>query len=118
MKSKDINDQVEFGLESIDPGKKIEMGLRDFMYVKKALEEFNRYFHQPLHYQNISDIKVFLGNREEGAYSVIHKLVYEILPKYLPEEIEGSKFYEPGHNSRELELRKRLKALWGEIYGY
>ncbi len=41
-----------------------------------------------------------------------------ILQNYLPEDIEGKTFYDPGHNARENELRKRLKALWGEKYGY
>ena len=38
--------------------------------------------------------------------------------EYLPEEIAGKKFYEPGHNVREEELRKFLKNLWKEKYGY
>jgi len=38
--------------------------------------------------------------------------------EYLPKEISGTKFYDPGKNSREEELRKFLKGLWGEKYGY
>ena len=38
--------------------------------------------------------------------------------EYLPDEINGMKFYEPGKNPREEELRKRLKALWGDKYEY
>ena len=38
--------------------------------------------------------------------------------EYLPDEISGTKFYDPGKNPREEELRKRLKALWGKKYGY
>ena len=38
--------------------------------------------------------------------------------EYLPEEIAGKKFYDPGKNQREEELRKFLKALWGEKYNY
>jgi putative ATPase len=38
--------------------------------------------------------------------------------EFLPSEIEGTKFYEPGNNPREEELRKFLKALWKEKYGY
>lgn len=37
---------------------------------------------------------------------------------YLPEEIEGHKFYDPSHNKREEELRNRLKSLWGKKYNY
>ena len=38
--------------------------------------------------------------------------------EYLPAEIIGKKFYNPGKNAREEELRKFLKQLWGEKYGY
>jgi len=40
------------------------------------------------------------------------------LQEYLPKELEGTKFYEPGKNAREEELRKFLKGLWGDKYGY
>ena len=38
--------------------------------------------------------------------------------EYLPEKISGEKFYEPGKNAREEELRKYLRSLWKEKYGY
>ncbi len=38
--------------------------------------------------------------------------------EYLPKEISGTTFYEPGSNAREEELRKFLKALWKEKYKY
>jgi putative ATPase len=38
--------------------------------------------------------------------------------EFLPEEISGTKFYDPGKNVREEELRKYLRALWKEKYGY
>jgi putative ATPase len=38
--------------------------------------------------------------------------------EYLPEEISGTVFYEPCKNAREDELRKFLKLLWKEKYGY
>jgi putative ATPase len=38
--------------------------------------------------------------------------------EYLPKEIAGKKFYEPGKNAREEELRKFLRGLWGDKYGY
>jgi putative ATPase len=38
--------------------------------------------------------------------------------EYLPDAIKGNAFYEPGNNAREEELRKHLKALWKEKYGY
>ncbi|VAW10754.1 hypothetical protein MNBD_BACTEROID03-736, partial [hydrothermal vent metagenome] len=47
-KSKDINEQIKFGLNSIDPEKTIEIKLKDFMLIYKTFEEFNRFFHQPM----------------------------------------------------------------------
>ena len=38
--------------------------------------------------------------------------------EFLPPELAGSKFYDPGNNPREEELRKYLKSLWKEKYGY
>ncbi|MGZ4056006.1 MAG: replication-associated recombination protein A [Bacteroidia bacterium] len=38
--------------------------------------------------------------------------------EYLPENISGSTFYEPGKNARENEIREYLKKLWGEKYNY
>lgn len=38
--------------------------------------------------------------------------------EFLPDDIKGTKFYDPGNNARENELRNYLKALWKEKYGY
>jgi putative ATPase len=38
--------------------------------------------------------------------------------EFLPDKIKGMKFYEPGKNVREEELRNYLKKLWKEKYGY
>ncbi|NOT74992.1 MAG: replication-associated recombination protein A [Cyclobacteriaceae bacterium] len=38
--------------------------------------------------------------------------------EFLPDQISGEKFYEPGNNPREEELRNYLKRLWKEKYGY
>lgn len=38
--------------------------------------------------------------------------------EFMPEEIKGTKLYDPGKNAREEDMRKRLKAMWREKYGY
>ncbi|QOI96419.1 MAG: replication-associated recombination protein A [Flammeovirgaceae bacterium] len=38
--------------------------------------------------------------------------------EFLPEQVSGTKLYEPGNNPREEELRKYLRSLWKEKYGY
>ena len=37
---------------------------------------------------------------------------------FLPKEIEGTKLYEPGQNTRENEIRNSLKNKWKNIYDY
>lgn len=36
--------------------------------------------------------------------------------EYMPEEIAGKKFYQPGNNRQETEIEARLKQWWGEKY--
>ncbi|MEP6735290.1 MAG: replication-associated recombination protein A [Chryseolinea sp.] len=38
--------------------------------------------------------------------------------EFMPEGLQGTKFYDPGNNAREEELRRYLKARWKEKYGY
>ncbi len=38
--------------------------------------------------------------------------------EYLPDQLSGTKFYDPGKNPREEELRKYLRNLWKDKYGY
>ncbi|WP_207632602.1 replication-associated recombination protein A [Foetidibacter luteolus] len=38
--------------------------------------------------------------------------------EYLPDKIAGTKMYNPGKNAREEEMRKFLKSLWKDKYGY
>ena len=38
--------------------------------------------------------------------------------EFLPEKIIGQKFYEPGNNPRENDIRKRLKFWWKNKYRY
>ena len=38
--------------------------------------------------------------------------------EYLPQGLEGSRFYEPGNTPREQETRRALHERWGSKYGY
>lgn len=38
--------------------------------------------------------------------------------EFLPDAIRGTKFFEPGKNAREEEMRVHLRKLWKEKYGY
>jgi len=53
------------------------------------------------------------------AYKYAHDYPGNFIKQdYLPEEIKGQIFYEPGKNKREEELRKFLQVRWQEKYGY
>ena len=41
-----------------------------------------------------------------------------VAQEYLPDALAGTRFYDPGDNPREHETRARLRAWWGEKYGY
>ena len=72
----------------------------------------------PLHIRNApTKLMKNLGYGKNYEYS--HSYANNFSPQeYLPKEIAGKKFYEPGKNAREEELRKFLKSLWKDKYGY
>ena len=45
----------------------------------------------------------------EGSFSAM---------EFLPDALQGTKFFEPGKNVREEELRQYLRARWKDKYGY
>ncbi|HWB94201.1 MAG TPA: replication-associated recombination protein A [Puia sp.] len=72
----------------------------------------------PLHIRNAPT--KLMKNLDYGkGYQYSHSYENNFsLQEYLPAEIAGTKFYEPGKNAREEELRKYLRSLWGEKYKY
>lgn len=72
----------------------------------------------PLHIRNApTKLMKNLGYGKNYEYS--HDYVNNFSPQeYLPKELSGTKFYDPGKNAREEELRKFLKLLWKDKYGY
>ncbi|HVM90018.1 MAG TPA: replication-associated recombination protein A [Puia sp.] len=53
------------------------------------------------------------------GYQYSHSYENNFSPQeYLPKEISGSTFFDPGKNAREEEMRKYLKNLWKGKYGY
>ena len=72
----------------------------------------------PLHIRN-APTKLMKKEGYGKGYEYSHNYENNFSPQeYLPGEISGSTFYEPGSNVREEELRKHLKSLWKAKYGY
>jgi len=72
----------------------------------------------PLHLRN-APTKLMKDLGYHKGYKYAHDFEGNFVKdNYLPEEIQGSKFYEPGNSSKEEEIRKRLKDMWRDIYDY
>ena len=72
----------------------------------------------PLHIRNApTRMMKNMGYGKNYEYS--HSYDNNFSPQeYLPPEIAGQKFYDPGSNAREEEMRKFLQKNWKEKYGY
>ena len=76
----------------------------------------------PLHIRNApTKLMKQLGYHE--GYKYAHDYSNSALggfaeQEYLPQGLEGTRFYEPGNTPRENETRNSLRQRWGEKYGY
>jgi len=91
-----------------------------YMAIENAIETVKREGNLPvpLHLRNApTKLMKNLGYGKEYKYA--HSYSGNFVPdNFLPEEIKGSVFYEPGVNSKEEEIRKRLSVMWKDIYKY
>ncbi len=72
----------------------------------------------PLHLRN-APTKLMKDLGYHKGYKYAHSFEGNFVKEnYLPEELKGAKFYDPGTNPKEEEIRKRLKRLWEDIYDY
>ena len=72
----------------------------------------------PLHIRN-APTKLMKDLGYHKGYQYAHDFQNNFSQQeYLPDKISGTKFYEPGDNARENEMRQRLKNLWKDKYGY
>jgi putative ATPase len=72
----------------------------------------------PLHLRNAPT-----GLMKDLGYSKNYKYAHDfegnfIQDNFLPDNLKGTVFYEPGINPKEEELRKRLSSMWNGIYKY
>ena len=72
----------------------------------------------PLHLRN-APTKLMKNLNYGKDYQYAHQYDNNFVDlEYFPTEISGTKFFEPGNNARENELRKFLKDRWKEKYNY
>jgi putative ATPase len=91
-----------------------------YMAIEEALEKVKESgdLSVPLHIRNApTRLMKNLGYGKDYKYAHSYSGNF-IADNFLPEEIKGTRFYEPGTNAKEDELRKRLSAMWKDIYNY
>lgn len=72
----------------------------------------------PLHIRNApTRLMKNLGYGKNYKYAHGYEKNF-VLQEFLPDEISNTTFYEPGKNAREEELRRHLKEIWKDKYGY
>ncbi len=72
----------------------------------------------PLHIRN-APTKLMKNLEYSKGYEYSHSYDKNFSPQeYLPAEISGKAFFDPGQNAREEEIRKHLRSLWQKKYGY
>lgn len=90
-----------------------------YLAIDSAMEEVQKNGERtvPLHLRNApTSLMKELGYADNYKYA--HDFPENFVEQeFLPENIEGNKFYEPGNNKHELEIRKRLAAQWKK-YNY
>jgi len=72
----------------------------------------------PMHIRN-APTKMMKEMGYSKGYNYSHDNENNFAPQeYLPDAIRATKFYDPGKNPREDELRKHLRQLWKDKYNY
>ncbi|MDQ6757816.1 MAG: replication-associated recombination protein A [Bacteroidota bacterium] len=91
-----------------------------YMAIGEALNAVNQHgdLPVPLHIRN-APTKLMKNLKYGKDYKYSHMGDGNFMEQeYLPGKIVGTKFYDPGNNAREIELRKFLKERWKDKYGY
>ncbi len=91
-----------------------------YMAIEDALAAVQRFgdLPVPLHLRNApTSLMKKIGYGRDYKYAHQYDGNFVNL-EFLPENIKGTRFFNPGHNAREHEAREKLRKNWGEKYGY
>ncbi|MEX0635499.1 MAG: replication-associated recombination protein A, partial [Ferruginibacter sp.] len=91
-----------------------------YMAINDALEAVKKHgdLPVPLHLRN-SPTKLMKDLHYGKEYKYAHEFENNfVLQQFLPDNLDGHRFYSPQKNVREEEFRKFLKERWNDKYGY
>ena len=83
----EIEERVVYGLDSVDPDRKVEVPLRDLLFTYQTLGELVSFFHDPHKYPTLESVEQFLGDRDRGALHLLWEIYYGKLYDVWPEDI-------------------------------
>ena len=83
----DAEREVEIGLDGFAANRTVKVPLRDLLYAYKAIGEFVRFVHQPLHYPDLDAVLRFIGDKDEGGLHVLVEAYYRRLRDVWPEDV-------------------------------
>jgi hypothetical protein len=82
-----IEEQVEYGLDTIPEDRLVSVPLRDLMYAFQTFRELVRFFHQR---RSLDELSRFIGSKDSGALHLIWENYYRRLADSLPPDIEAA----------------------------
>ncbi len=91
-----------------------------YMAINKAQDSINQLGSLPVPLPLRNAPTKLMKDMEYGkGYKYSHDYSNNFVPQeFLPKEITGQKFFEPGNNPREAKMREFLKICWKDKYGY
>lgn len=99
MKKNPIENQVFYGLDTIDENRTVEVNLRNLLLIYKTIGELISFFHQDGHYKTVEDVHKYIGNKKTGMLSILSKINHKDYEEKLPQEVkdilESDEFQSP-----------------------
>lgn len=87
--TQNLEELATHGFDAIDSKEDVVVNLKDLMYVFSTLQEYQRFFHQPAHYQTMEDVDKFLGSvNDKAAFKLLHTSIHGKMRNMLPEHIK------------------------------
>jgi hypothetical protein len=98
-RSSEIEERVVYGLDSVDPDRKIEVSLKDLLFTYQTIGELIAFFHDSDKYPTLESVHQVVGDRDKGALNLLWEIYYRKLYDVWPEDIiqgfDESRFDKP-----------------------
>lgn len=94
-----VEERVGYGLDTIDPDRKIEVSLKDLMFAYQTFGLLINFFHNEDHFPSLESVKKFLGDQDRGAYHLMSEVYYgrfyDLFPPDIREGFDEGRYDNP-----------------------